>query len=196
MVCTREKFRKLIISYIKYFVDKKLDLLIVNPSQLLEAFMTDQDVLNHARYIFTTGRMIHDRIMRISTGACMSTNKDDRFGELSAPQMNMLMMIRVRETVSVTELAALLNVSPPSVSTMVDRLVERGLLTRVASDQDRRKVVIRVSPEALEDITRVEGMILESFVELVEAVGPETTQKWCEVLQQIKQVLENKALSA
>lgn len=152
--------------------------------------MTDRDVLTHARYIFTTGRMIHDRITRITTGACMSIAKDDRFGELSAPQMNMLMMIRVRETVSVTELAALLNVSPPSVSTMVDRLVERGLLTRTPSDRDRRKVVIRVSAEALKDIAQVEELVLGSFVKLVEAVGPETTQKWCEVLRQIKQVLD------
>ncbi|WP_319406908.1 MarR family transcriptional regulator [uncultured Desulfosarcina sp.] len=158
--------------------------------------MTEPDVLIHARFIFTTGRMIHDQIMRISTGACMRIAKDDRFGELSAPQMNMLIMIRVREAVSVTELAALLGVSPPSVSTMVDRLVERGLLTRVPSDQDRRKVVIRVSPEALEDIARVEEMLLGYFVELVEAVGPETTKKWCEVLEQIKQVLGKKLLSA
>jgi DNA-binding MarR family transcriptional regulator len=126
----------------------------------------------------------------------MSTAKDDRFGELSAPQMNMLMVIKVREAVSVTELAALLNVSPPSVSTMVDRLVERGLLTRTPSDQDRRKVVIRVTPDALKDIAQVEEMILGSFVELVDAVGPETTQKWCEVLHQIKQVLEKNQLSA
>jgi DNA-binding MarR family transcriptional regulator len=152
--------------------------------------MTNQDTLTSARYIFTTGRMIHDRITRISTSACMNIAKDDRFGELSAPQMNMLMMIRVRESVSVTELAALLAVSPPSVSTMVDRLVERGLLTRTPSEQDRRKVVIRVSPEALKDIALVEEMILGSFVELVEAVGPETTRKWCEVLEQIKKVLE------
>jgi DNA-binding MarR family transcriptional regulator len=165
---------------------------MMNVSKSSEVFMTDQDVLNNARYIFTTGRMIHDRIMRISTGACLSTAKADRFGELSAPQMNMLMMIRVRETVSVTELAALLNVSPPSVSTMVDRLVERGLLTRTPSEQDRRKVVIRVSLEALEEIARVEVMILGAFVELVEGVGPDTTKKWCEVLEQIKQVLEKK----
>lgn len=158
--------------------------------------MTDQEVLTRARYIFTTGRIIHDRIMRISTGACMRIAKeDDRFGELSAPQMNMLIMIRVRQSVSVTELAALLNVSPPSVSAMVDRLVERGLLTRTPSDLDRRKVVIRVSPEALKDIAQVEEMVLASFVELVEAVGPKTTQKWCEVLQQITQVLEKNQLS-
>lgn len=158
--------------------------------------MTDQDTLTSARYIFTTGRMIHDRIMRISTGACMSIAEDGRFGELSAPQMNMMMMIRVRQSVSVTELAVLLNVSPPSVSTMVDRLVERGLLTRIPSDQDRRKVVIRVSPEALKNIARVEEMVLGSFVELVTELGPETTQKWCEVLQQIKQVFEKNQLSA
>ena len=158
--------------------------------------MTDQDTLTRARYIFTTGRMIHDRIMRISTGACMRIAEDGRFGELSAPQMNMMMMIRVRQSVSVTELAVLLNVSPPSVSTMVDRLVERGLLTRIPSDQDRRKVVIRVSPEALKNIARVEEMVLGSFVELVTELGPETTQKWCEVLQQIKQVLEKNQPSA
>lgn len=152
--------------------------------------MTDPDVLAHARYIFTSGRMIHDRIMAIYTGACMRIKKDDRFSELSAPQMNMVIMIRIREAVSVTELAALLGVSPPSVSTMVDRLVERGLLTRTPSDRDRRKVVIRVSSEALKTMTLMEEMILGSFVELVEAVGPETAKKWCEVLRHVKQVLD------
>lgn len=152
--------------------------------------MTDSEVLTRARYIFTTGRMIHDRIMRISTGACMSVAKDHPFGELSAPQMNMLLMIRVRESVSVTELAGLLSVSPPSVSAMVDRLVERGLLSRTPCSQDRRKVVIRLSAEAVTDIARVEALILGAFVELATAVGPETTQQWCEVLKKVNAVLE------
>ena len=152
--------------------------------------MTDSEVLTRARYIFTTGRMIHDRIMRISTGACMSVAKDHPFGELSVPQMNMLLMIRVRESVSVTELAGLLGVSPPSVSAMVDRLVERGLLSRTPCSQDRRKVVIRLSAEAVTDIARVEALILGAFVELATAVGPETTQQWCEVLKKVNAVLE------
>jgi DNA-binding MarR family transcriptional regulator len=161
-----------------------------------EAFMTDKETLASARYIFTTGRMIHDHVQRITTGACMNESKDNHFGELSAQQMNMLLMVRVREAVSVTELATLLGVSPPSVSTMVERLVERGMLTRTPCNQDRRKVVIRVSPEAGEDISRVEAVVLSSFVELVEALGPETTQKWCEVLQQIKTILDDKQPSA
>ena len=154
--------------------------------------MTDTDTLADARYIFTTGRMIHDHVQRITTGACMREGDNDRFRDLSAQQMNMIMMVRVREAVSVTELAALLGVSPPSVSTMVERLVERGMLTRTPSRQDRRKVVIRVSPEAIDEIALVEEQILASFVELVKAIGPETTRKWCEVLRHIKQVLAKK----
>ncbi|GAB6904438.1 Transcriptional regulator [Desulfosarcina cetonica] len=157
--------------------------------------MKDNDSLAIARYIFTTGRMVHDMVTRICTAAGMEKGKTSRFGELSAQQMNMILMVRFRQAVSVSELARLLGVSPPSVSTMVERLVERGLLTRTACQQDRRKVEIRVSPDAIADIARVEDMILGSFVELVEAVGPETTQKWCEVLQQVKQVLEKKQLS-
>lgn len=152
--------------------------------------MTDPETLASARYIFTTGRRVHDRVQQVTTAACMTECNDSRFGELSLPQMNMIMMVRIRGTVSVTQLATLLGVSPPSVSTMVDRLVERGLLTRRPSSQDRRMVVIQVSPEAIEEISQIEEKVLSAFVELVEAVGPETARKWCEVLERIKDVLD------
>jgi DNA-binding Lrp family transcriptional regulator len=94
--------------------------------------------------------------------------------------------------VSVTELAALLNVSPPSVSTMVDRLVERGLLTRTPMRTGPAQGGDPGNAWRAEDIAQVEEVILGSFVELVDAVGPETTQKWCEVLQQVSTVLDGK----
>ena len=158
--------------------------------------MKNNDTLASARTIFTTGRMVHAMVMRTYTATCMEEGKISPFGELSAQQMNMILMVRIREAVSVSELAKLLGVSPPSVSAMVDRLVERGLLTRIPCEKDRRKVEIRVAPEAIERIARVEEIILGSFVELIEAVGPEITQKWCDVLQHIKQVIEKKHLSA
>lgn len=153
--------------------------------------MNDPNTLASARYIFTTGRKVHDLVQQTITAACMAEGINNRFGELSASQMNMILMIRVREAVSVTQLASLLSVSPPSVSTMVDRLVERGLLTRTPSREDRRKVVIRVSPEAIEEISHVEEKVLAAFVKLVVALGPQTTRMWCEVLDRIKAVLEN-----
>jgi DNA-binding MarR family transcriptional regulator len=154
--------------------------------------MKKENALAMARYIFTTGRIVHDLVTRTYTAACMAESKDRGTGELSAQQMNMILMVRVREAVSVSELAALLGVSPPSVSAMVDRLVERGVLTRTPCQVDRRRVEIRVSTEAIEEIARVEAIVLSTFVELVEEVGPDTSQKWCDVLEHVKQVLKTR----
>ena len=152
--------------------------------------MKNQDTLASARFIFTTGRMVHDLVTRIHTAACMGEGKSTRFGELSAQQMNMILMVRVRQAVSVSELAGLLGVSPPSVSAMVDRLVEKGVLCREHAIEDRRKVVVRVSPGAIKRVEAFEGSIMQLFVRLVEKIGLENAQKWCDVLANVKAVLD------
>src|SRR5688572_5508843 len=47
----------------------------------------------------------------------------------------------------VSDLARRLGVSPPTVSTLVDRLVERGLVDRREDPRDRRQHRCRLSPE-------------------------------------------------
>ncbi|MCG8549540.1 MAG: MarR family transcriptional regulator [Desulfobacterales bacterium] len=152
--------------------------------------MENNETLGNARFIFNTGRKVHDNITRIITAVAMEKGKASQFGELSYQQKNMIMMIRVRECVSVTELSGILNVSPPSVSAMVDRLVERGLLIRTHSEKDRRKVEIRVAPAAVDEIALVEEKLLNSFLELTQLLGPEITSQWCSVLQQIEKLIE------
>ena len=107
----------------------------------------------------------------------------------------LLLLIMVLDIVArfIKELSELLGVAPPSASTMVDRLVEKKILVREMSPEDRRKVIVRVSPEAVADIEKTEEAVLSSFVDLVEKVGPETARKWCEVLERIKFVLEEEA---
>lgn len=143
-----------------------------------------------AGYIFTTGRMIQERILRVKTEYFASTEKHNVFKDLSMPQLQAVMMIRMRKSVSINELSEILYVSPPSASAMVDRLVEKGILTRTQSEADRRKVVVQVSPKAEEVIQGIELSILNSFVDLVEKIGKKTAKKWCEVLEQVKIVLE------
>jgi DNA-binding MarR family transcriptional regulator len=73
---------------------------------------------------------------------------------------------------------------------MVDRLVEKGLLSREPSREDRRKVLVSVSPEALQKIDTIEESILQSFVDLVEKIGPKTARMWCQVLKRVREVQE------
>jgi DNA-binding MarR family transcriptional regulator len=148
--------------------------------------MEKRDVFEQARLIFETGIIIRDRVIRAHTA---HATEGEECCELSISQMHAVLATREHGQVTVSELAEIGGVSPPSASAMVDRLVEKGVLLREHSQEDRRKVIVRVSPEAEKTIEKAEQRILQVFVDLVEKIGPETTQKWVEVLERVREVL-------
>jgi len=152
--------------------------------------MTKKEALEQARFIFTTGKLIQDHIFSIHASQIAVGGRNDRDEELSVSQLHAVKIAHEHGPLTVSELAAALGVSPPSASTMVDRLVEKGLLSREPSRQDRRKVLVSVSPEALKRIDSIEETILHSFVDLVEKVGPKTAKMWCQVLKKVRDVQE------
>jgi DNA-binding MarR family transcriptional regulator len=66
------------------------------------------------------------------------------FREVSLLQLHVLSMLEERDEMTVSQLAAVLNVSTPSASAVVDRLEENRLVERTRDLADRR--VVRVSP--------------------------------------------------
>jgi len=152
--------------------------------------MTKKEALENARFIFTTGKLIQDHIFSIHASHIAGGARDDRDEELSVSQLHAVKIAHENGPLTISELAAALGVSPPSASTMVDRLVEKGLLSREPSRKDRRKVLVSVSPEALKKIDTIEETILQSFVDLVEKVGPKTAKMWCQVLKKVREVQE------
>ncbi len=154
--------------------------------------MKNDEVMDRARYLFTAGKLIHDRIYE--AGSCYFSDKDEAGAvvELSLPQKNLMLTIRRLGTISMSDLASQLGVSPPSASAMVDRLVEKKILTREHSTEDRRKVVVRISDDAMSVMDGIEKNMLGMFIDLVEKIGPETAEKWCQVLRRVESVLESK----
>lgn len=150
--------------------------------------MSRYTVRDQARYIFTTGKVIHDQILRIQS-EYLASSESGPFKDLSVPQLHVVRTVRTHQELAMTELAELLGVSPPSASAMVDRLVDKGVLIREHSTQDRRKVVVRIAPDAIKHAEAVESAIMDLFVGLVEKIGPETSAQWCQVLGRIKSVV-------
>jgi DNA-binding MarR family transcriptional regulator len=151
--------------------------------------MIPDSTMDQAWHIFNTGRMIHDRIFQVKTSYFSGKKEKNTFEDLSIAQLNAVMLIRTRKQVSITGLSKLLRVSPPSASAMVDRLVEKRILSREQSPKDRRRVVVTISSGAMHHIEQVEKAIFQSFVGLVEKLEPETTLEWCAVLEKVKAVL-------
>lgn len=153
--------------------------------------MANKKIIDQARYIFTAGKQLRRHIF--SSVARVEAEAHCGCPDLSMAQFNLLMAVQAAGEITGGELAGQLGVSPPSVSVMVERLVDRGLLVRQRSVEDRRKVVLRMSNETASHFSRIEEQVLASFVDLVQEVGAETAEKWVEVLQQVEQVLARRS---
>ena len=66
--------------------------------------------------------------------------------ELTLPQYRVLVFLAVR-TRPATHVAALLGVSASTMTSVVDGLVARGLVSRSADPGDRRRVLLSLTPE-------------------------------------------------
>lgn len=140
-------------------------------------------------------RGLLNTIMQLQRRVVMRTTRNRFNGapsasELSMPQMLTLRVIREQREMSIKEIAHASDVSPPSASAMVERLVDMGMLTRETSPSDRRGVRISITQEGEETLNLIEGELLNALMEIMESIGVEPTRKWCEVYDRIQQYLD------
>lgn len=151
--------------------------------------MIPTDPQAQAALIMATGKLMRDRTLRLQSTSARGHARRNAFGELSMAQTLAMMAVKDFGPLSLTALASILAVSAPSASTMVERLVERGIVVREPDPEDRRRVMVRLSPDADAAYDRIHHFILEDFVRLVRRIGPETARKWCEVMVDVRQAL-------
>lgn len=67
--------------------------------------------------------------------------------EISPAQGRVLFALWKNDNVPIQELARRTSLSKSTLTAMLDRLEEQGLIVRVASDRDRREILIRLTPK-------------------------------------------------
>jgi DNA-binding MarR family transcriptional regulator len=91
-------------------------------------------------------------------------------GDLTLAQYRVLALVAAGDE-RATLLAGRLAITKPSVSAVVDGLVERGCLAREPVAGDRRAVRLRITSEGTDALTTAETAMAERLVPLVDAVG-------------------------
>lgn len=93
----------------------------------------------------TRSRKMAARLQASSMRLVRLARREDQAGALSGPRLSALSFIALAGPVSLAELAAAEQVRPPTMTRLVDRLVEEGLVTREPDRKDRRMVRIAVT---------------------------------------------------
>lgn len=90
--------------------------------------------------------------------------------DLSVTQVRLLGILRDREP-GMLQLARYLDLEKSSLSGLIDRAQARGLVERVASEEDRRSTHVRITAQGLELARRVARLLAEELAHLTTALG-------------------------
>jgi DNA-binding MarR family transcriptional regulator len=96
----------------------------------------------------------------------------EQFG-VTSRQLTLLWLVRQRPGLNLRELAAEEGVSPPATSGSVDRLERQGLLERLRSAEDRRRVGLVLTPAGARLLRRVRERRTAWLAERLNGLSPD-----------------------
>ena len=107
--------------------------------------------------------------MQRSLRGIMGSMKQDG---LSMPQIYTLMYLYHEGEVRISDIGTLMDVGKAAASQLVERLVQQGLVERVADVSDRRAKKIRLLPKSLHLIEKGLGVQRQQMGELMRQLSP------------------------
>ena len=108
---------------------------------------------------------------------------------VTARQATLLWLVKRSPGLSLAELAAEEGISPPALSGYVDRLERAGLLERVRSSEDRRRVGLRLTDEGAQLMRRVRARRTTWLAERMRSLQPEELEAIDSALPSLRRLL-------
>jgi DNA-binding MarR family transcriptional regulator len=135
-------------------------------------------------------------IRRITRAIDLYSKKLASTCELTGPQLAALRALTAEGSMSLTQLADCISLSLPTVSGIVDRLEARELVCRERQSDDKRRVLVRLTPTGRGIARRAPPALQESFSRKFHALPEQRQKALDEALKEIVMMLEADKLEA
>jgi DNA-binding MarR family transcriptional regulator len=109
---------------------------------------------------------------------------------ITARQATFLWLIKRRPGLSLAELAAEEDISPPALSGHVDRLQAVGLVERTRSERDRRRVGLRLTDEGEQLLRRIRARRTTWLAARTRSLEPEELEAIEAALPALRRLIE------
>jgi DNA-binding MarR family transcriptional regulator len=93
--------------------------------------------------------------------------------DLSGPQYNVLRILRgAPDGLLCGQIAERMITRDPDITRLLDRLEKRGLIVRLRQKEDRRRILVRIAPEGLELLARLDAPMCQIHRGQLGHLGP------------------------
>ena len=106
-------------------------------------------------------------------------------GQVSFPQFFLLGHISSSDSLSMTEIADKMTHTTAAATGLVDRLENLGYVQRMHASDDRRKVLVRITPKGLDLVGRIRQDIVAKLALVTGILEPEEQTTWLHIYEKI-----------
>ncbi|MGA0334435.1 MAG: MarR family winged helix-turn-helix transcriptional regulator [Kiritimatiellia bacterium] len=146
--------------------------------------MNNADKLDFIFQTATKGRIyVENQVFSPNEGP------ESLLSDLSAVQLKVSMQILQSQPLSLSNLAGSLGLSNPSASVIVEKLVEKKVVSREPDPGDRRKVQLRIHENAVSEMKGLEKRFHNAFLGIASKVGDENIERWYQVALKINEII-------
>jgi DNA-binding MarR family transcriptional regulator len=112
---------------------------------------------------------------------------------LTGPQLTLLREVKRRGPAPIGTLAKASFLGGPTVTGIIDRLEAHGLVARVRGTEDRRQVLIQITPQGEQLLSRDPPLLSARFRAALAEMSEEEREEICRVLRRVATMMERAA---
>lgn len=135
-------------------------------------------------------------VRRIARALALASRELAKRHSLTVPQLLCLRLLKDAVALSAGSIAAALSLSPQTVTGLLDRLEERGLVRRARSEADRRQVLVSLTSRGEEIVASEAPTLQDRFVARLNYLSPARRRALRRALATVVRLLEADTLDA
>jgi len=135
-------------------------------------------------------------LRRIMRAIDLHSKQLERLAGLTVPQLLIMKKVLEAGELSVGDLARRVSLSQGTVTSILKRLEFKGLVDKHRPDDDRRKVLIRLTPEGQTKFARSPELLQQEFVNRFEALEPWEQKMLTSAVERIATIMDAETVDA
>ena len=118
-------------------------------------------------------------------------SKEINRGSVSFPQFFLLTYLEKSSAITMSDIAAKMGHTTAAATGLVDRLERLGFVGRAHAEDDRRKVIVRITPKGSNLVSRIRQDIVDAIMTLLrDRLTMDQGRTWLEVYREISSFCE------
>lgn len=155
--------------------------------------MTNDDNFNDKiSFIVETDGLLRDYINSVVIKDIKSRINDNRFKHLNNNHIHAALLLKAIAPCALKDFASVMHISKSAASALVERMVENDVVLRKPNPDNRREILLSVSPEFEEHVVFVRKELTAWFATLIDDLGMDSFEKWHSVMKQLHTVILQK----